>query len=228
MHTNHSSLDAADADTAVAPPGVPCYRLIRAASAPKLGLRSTGQIGYQILTDDSHQEVYLRITTNESGGYFSDEAVSVHALVRCITDLETGEVLRSGAFKPAFVIGKSANNCGFLSAVMLAEGLLGRDAERPHLLIDNAHWNDWCATQLAVGGDLPLVRIGKDVAAVVDSPVATSDADVGSEDHGAENINADVGVADPGQLPAGDEVPAEPEYGKPGRKARKGRAVEPV
>lgn len=225
MQTNHSSsLDAAGADTDVESPGVPCYRLIRAARAPKMGLRSTGEILYQVLTDDSHQEVYLRISGNQGGGFVSDEAVSVHALVRCITSLESGEVLRSGAFKPAFS-GRSSNNSGFISAVLLAEGLLGRDAERPHLLIDNARWSDWVAMQLAVGGDLPLVRIGKSVAEIADTPAAACEADADPIDAAAAADDA-VGATDPGHLPAGDEVPAEPEHGKSGRKARKGRAVE--
>lgn len=207
--------------------GITSYRLIRESRAAKLGLRSSGQIVFQILTDDSLQDLFVRIAANEGGGYASDEAVSVHALVRCITDLETGGLLRSGTFKSAFV-GRSANNSGFITAVLLAEGLLSRDAERPHLLIDNGRWNDWCATQLAVSGDLPVVRVGKEVAAVVDTPMAASDADVGYQDHGAEINHAALGVADPAQLPAGGEVPVEPEHGKPGRKARKGHAVESV
>ena len=223
MHTNNFPLDSVGVDTAVAPAGVPCYRLIRAARAPKMGLRSTGGILYQILTDDSHQEVYLRISGNEGGGYFSDEAVSVHALVRCITDREAGEVLRSGAFKPAFS-GRSANQGGFTSAVLLAEGLLSRDAERPHLLIDNARWSEWVATQLAVGGELPTVRIGKDMAvAAVDTPAAACEADADPIAAAADDA---VGATDPGHLPAGDEAPVEFEHGKSGRKARKGRAVE--
>ena len=222
MHTNHSYLDTAGADTAVPPASVPSYRLIRAARAPKMGLRSTGGIHYQILTDDSHQEVYLRIASNEGGGYVSDEAVSVHALVRCITDLENGEVLRSGVFKPAFS-GRSSNNSGFIAAVMLAEGLLSRDAERPHLLIDNARWSEWCATQLAVGGELPTVRIGKAVAEMGETPAVACEADADPVDAAADDA---VGATDPGHLPAGDEAPAESEHGKSGRKARKGRAVE--
>lgn len=204
MNMTPSSLETASADNMVVPSTLTSYRLIREARAPKMGLRSTGQIVFQVLTDDAHQDVFLRIAANEGGGYVSDEAVSVHALARCITDLEAGQILRSGMFKPAFA-GRSSNNSGFIAAVMLAEGLLSRDAERPHLLIDNGLWNEWRATQLAVSGDLPTVRVGKEI----DSSVNNTPA-VGSG-------------ADPD-----DEVPTDSDTAKPGRKARKGRAVDPV
>ncbi|MES2879543.1 MAG: hypothetical protein V4713_14100 [Pseudomonadota bacterium] len=212
MNMIDTSLDAAGADPVVAAaPPVLTYRLIREARAPKMGPHSSGQIVYQILTNESRQVLFLRIAANEGGGYVSDEAVCVDAIVRC-TDLEVGQVLRSGAFKPAFT-GRSSNNAGFLTAILLAEGLLSRDAERPHALTDLGQWQDWCARQLAVDGDLPCVRIGKeDVAAAPPPPATQADA-------------AEVSGVDPDPGPATDE-PGDAEPALPARKGRKGRAAD--
>ena len=189
--------------------GITSYRLIRESRAAKLGLRSSGQIVFQILTDDALQDLFVRIAANQGGGYVSDEAVSVHALVRCITERTPSEPLRSGIFKSAFV-GKSSNNSGFMTAVLLHEGLLSRDANRPHLLIDCGLWNDWRATQLSVSGDLPVVRVGKEPALATDS--------------GGGEVPDDI--ADPGYTPDDSDTPSEPEPIRPVRKARKGRVLE--
>jgi hypothetical protein len=218
MNTNPTSPDVSGADTLVAPSSsVTTYRLIRKARAPKMGPHSTGQIVYQILTDETQQELFIRLAANEGGGYISDEAVSLHAIVRCVTDLEDGQVLRSGAFKPAF-IGRSSNNSGFIAAVLLAEGLLSRIADRPHGLSDNGQWQAWCATQLAVVGDLPCVRVGKEVIAAEASGSAVQpDVDPG--------LDAAGSVA-PDHVPVDVDVPSESESGHHGRKGRKGRLAE--
>jgi hypothetical protein len=193
------------------PTGITSYRLIRQSRAAKLGLRSSGQIVFQILTDDSLQDLFVRIAANEGGGYVSDEAVSFHALVRCITERTPSEPLRSGIFKSAFVV-KSSNNSGFMTAVLLHEGLLSRDANRPHLLIDGGLWNDWRATQLSISGDLPVVRVGKEPALATDLGGGEGPDD----------------IADPAHTPDDDETPvgSEPEPVRPARKARKGRVLE--
>jgi hypothetical protein len=193
------------------PTGITSYRLIRESCAAKLGMRSSGKIVFQILTDDAHQDLFVRIAANEGGGYVSDEVVSVHALVRCITERASSEPLRSGIFKSAFV-GKSSNNSGFMTAVLLHEGLLSRDANRPHLLIDCGFWNDWRATQLSISGDLPVVRVGKEPALVTDS--------------GSGDVPDDI--ADPAHIPEDDDTPreSEPEPIRPARKGRKGRMLE--
>lgn len=218
MNTTPASPDVSGADTLVTPPSsVTTYRLIREARAPKMGPHSTGQIVYQILTDETQQELFIRLAANEGGGYVSDEAVSLHAIVRCVTDLEVGQVLRSGAFKSAFV-GRSSNNSGFITAVLLAEGLLSRIADHPHGLSDNGQWQAWCAAQLAVTGDLPCVRVGKEaIAAVVSDSAVRPDVDPG--------LDA-AGSIDPDHVPVDGDVPSESESVHHGRKGRKGRLTE--
>lgn len=223
MNMTSTPPDVSGADTLVTPPSsVTTYRLIREARAPKMGPHSTGQIVYQILTDETQQELFIRLAANEGGGYISDEAVSLHAIVRCVTDLEDGQVLRSGAFKPAFV-GRSSNNSGFIAAVLLAEGLLSRIADRPHGLSDKQLWQVWCSSQLAVArlavaGDLPCVRAGKEVIAAEASGSAVQpDVDPG--------LDA-AGSVDPDHVPVDVDVPSESESGHHGRKGRKGRLAE--
>ena len=228
MTTIATTSDDAGADTPVTSSAT-TFRLIREGFAPKMGQRSTGQIGYQVLTNEDHTEVFLRIAKNQGGGYASDEAVSIHALVRCIADREAEEPLRSGAFKPAFS-GRSSNNSGFIAAVMLTELLIRRDADRPHILHDCCKWNAWCSEQLAVTGDLPTVRVGKEP--VVQAPVTSTEITATADDvQGDPVMDVDVSgdatsdVGDPGHLPDDGGVPDEPESARPGRKTRKGRML---
>ena len=132
-------------------------------------------------------------------------------------------MLRSGAFKFAFKTGRSVNNHGFLCAVLLAEGLLSRDTDHPHVLNDTGQWQDWCARQLGVDGDLPCIRVGKEATAVMQAnPVQTPDGDPDASASG----DSDVAAADPDHGPE-DETPVD-EPTRPGRKARKGRMAEHV
>lgn len=108
----------------------PTYRLIREARAPKLSLRSNGSLTYQVLTDEARSGLWLRIAVNHEGGCFSDEAVPISSILDCVRELAPDAALQALSFKPAFV-GRSTCNGGFLAAVLLAEGLLGRDPTRP-------------------------------------------------------------------------------------------------
>ena len=204
------------------------FLLIREGFAPKMGQRSTGQIGYQVLTNEDRTEVFLRIAKNQGGGYASDEAVAIHALVCCISSREADEPLRSGTFKPAFS-GRSSNNSGFIAAIMLAELLIRRDADRPHILHDCGKWNAWCSEQLAVTGDLPTVRIGKEPD--VEESVTVTDGTTADGEQVDPVMDVDASsdatsdVADPGHVPDDGEAPHESESARPGRKARKGRML---
>ncbi len=149
-----------DSDPVEVPDTRPTYRLIREARAPKLSLRSTGSLTYQVLTDEDRSGVWLRIAVNHEGGCFSDEAVPLAAIRDCLRDLAPDAAPQALTFKPAFV-GRSTCNGGFLAAVLLAEGLLGRDPTRPQRLLDAGRWSDWAEQQLDTPGELACVRPGK-------------------------------------------------------------------
>jgi hypothetical protein len=127
-----TTADDTGADTPVTTSAT-TFLLIREGFAPKMGQRSTGQIGYQVLMNEDRTEVFLRIAKNQGAGYASDESVAVSSLVRCISSREVDEPLRSGIFKPAFS-GRSSNNSGFIAAIKLAELQIRRDVDLPHIL----------------------------------------------------------------------------------------------
>lgn len=154
----------------------PTFRLIREARAPKLSLRSNGSLTYQVLTDEVRSGVWLRIAVNHEGGCFSDEAVPLALILDCVRALAPDAALQALSFKRAFV-GRSTCNGGFLAAVLLAEGLLGREPTRPQRLVDTGRWSDWSAQQLDTPGELACVRIGK--APAVNVLARASDAQDG-------------------------------------------------
>lgn len=193
-------------------PGPQPFRLIREARAAKLGARSTGRITFQILTDEARQALFIRISHNEGGGYISDEAVSLHAIRRCVNECGE-ELLKAASFISAFR-GRSSNNPGALAAALVHERLIKRDATRPHLFDDgDESWQAWATRELATPGELPIVLVGKlphkpvapvrkkavaDVADAASSEVTTA-ADAGSGDNGSvdPDVAADSGEATP-------------------------------
>lgn len=205
---------AADAQVQV-PAGPQTYLLLREAHSPKLGPRSVGGILFQVLTDTERQALFLRIAGNEGGGYVSDEAVAVRSIIRCIADHPADQPLRAAVFKPAF-IGRSSNNPCFMAAVLLTEGLLSRDADKPHQLADTGRWDAWIADHMAIGGDLTEVRIGKEPApAPAEEAGAAPDAEVelAQADEAAAEVDA-------------DEMAVVSEAEKPARGRRKGRVAQ--
>ncbi|TDP74066.1 hypothetical protein [Roseateles toxinivorans] len=196
------------------PAGPQTYLLLREAHSAKLGPRSLGAILYQVLTDTARQALFLRIAGNEGGGYVSDEAVPVRSIMRCVSEHPVDQPLRATVFKPAF-IGRSSNNWGFLSAILLTEGLLSRDADKPHLLVDTGRWEAWWADHLAIGGDLPEVRIGKEL------PQA-----IAEEGGSAGQVEAVEGASDGAGAVDTDEAMPASEPDKPARGRRKARVAE--
>lgn len=194
--------------------GPQTYLLLREAHSPKLGPRSTGAILYQVLIDTERQAIFLRIAGNEGGGYVSDEAVPVRTLMQCASEHPADQPLRAATFKPAFV-GRSNNNWGFMSAILLTEGLLSRDGDKPHALIDTGRWEAWLSDHMAIGGDLTEVRVGKEL------PPVTTD-----EPGGAARGDADGDSATTESPANGSEAPQDAAPGKPAGGRRKVRAAE--
>lgn len=219
MPRKSTSAPAATATTAVPvsvqavmPVGPQTYLLLREAHAAKLGPRSVGAILFQVLTDTERQALFLRIAGNEAGGHASDEAVAVQAIRQCISAQPADEPLRAASLKPAFV-GRSNNNSGFMTAILVHEGLLSRDAEKTHLMTDTGRWDAWCAEHMAIGGELTSVRVGKEEPA----PAAEQAAIEGEPP-------ADAGQVAGGEAPVTDDSV---DTGKPARGRRKARADQP-
>ncbi|MBA5685922.1 hypothetical protein [Rugamonas apoptosis] len=131
--TNMASTAPADR-TALDSNTIPSFWLLKDGTAPKLGARAESGIRYQVLADADRQQLYIAITGNESGGYFSRERVSFNKIETCLGTIQPDKAFPSKTFKDAFT-GRSSNNAGFLVAVLRKEGLLAAapDSETQHV-----------------------------------------------------------------------------------------------
>lgn len=196
---------AADATSPSTTPGGPkTFYLLRADHAPKLGQRSTGRIAFQVLTDAERQSVFLRIAGNEGGGYVSDEAVPFAEVVRCINEHDPQLPVKAERFRRAFV-GRSNNNWGFLTAILVYEGLLRRDPDKPSRMSDAGGWSAWASRHLEIQGELQAVKVGKEpVIRKVKAPAAEAVPGAGEEAAASEEgeaVQADEAAAEGGVTP---------------------------
>ncbi len=101
-------------------------RVIKEATCLTTSGKST--LGYQI-GDDPEGDIHFQVTTNDGGGFFSIEWVTLSAIQEAIETWPDDQPITSMAFRKIFR-GKSANNAGFLVAVLLAERSLEPIGER--------------------------------------------------------------------------------------------------
>ncbi|MFC0168130.1 hypothetical protein ACFFKC_08560 [Pseudoduganella danionis] len=152
--TDETSKAATNQDSTVPQP----YILLKTATANKLGKNSAGGIAYRVLADTDRKNLYITITGNDGGGYFSREVVPFSQVEKCLTDWpDAGKALPSKLFKTAFV-GRSSNNAGFLAAILRAEDLLtaAPDAETQHVRHgDMATWKAELLTETGTQITLP-------------------------------------------------------------------------
>jgi hypothetical protein len=114
---------------------------------PKLSPRAIGAMTYQIGVGESGT-VYLAVTANEGGGYFSREWIPLPRLLEQVgAYLAAGEPFPTPALRTAYV-NRSINNAGFLAAMLRHIGLL-RPGEPPHWHVVGEDWTLWQATQQA-------------------------------------------------------------------------------
>jgi hypothetical protein len=97
-------------------------------------------LGYQIGVDDSGA-IQLRVSSNDGGGFFSNEWISYTDIQAAIEAWPEDQGITSMTFRKIFR-GKSANTPGFLIAVLCAEGLLEPmpDKKRVHQACDPANF----------------------------------------------------------------------------------------
>lgn len=176
------------------------FLLVRQANAGKLGLRAHGHIVYQTLLDPERRRVFLRVVTNSGSGSFSDEPVHVDKLARAVASRDPNKPLRGSALQGA-IVGKSVCNAGFFAAVLVAEGLLGRDPAKRFDLLDLERWQTWTAEQLATPGELAQVRLKEEAADLKKDKVAASVAsNAGLSEEAGEN--GETGEAEVGEAAA--------------------------
>jgi len=123
----------------------------KTAQASKLSARSTGALTYQLGFVEVVEQFFVRIQSNETGGYFSKEWVPLEAVLRCLAvSIESKEAFSAAVLKSSFV-SKSQNNAGFLAAVLKAEGLLVGVVDKSNLLtFDSESYKTWLIDNLAL------------------------------------------------------------------------------
>lgn len=129
------------------------FWLLKAATAKKLGKQSEGGISYRILADANRKSLYLSITENTGGGYFSREMINFPKVEACIAKREPKKPFPSKSLREAFT-GRSSNNAGFLAAILRAEGLLAAapDSESQHIV--SGDWTAWKSASLSEAGTM--------------------------------------------------------------------------
>lgn len=146
----------ADATTPAA--AVPqSFWLLKDGTAPKLGARAEGSINYNVLADNERQLLFIAITGNKGGGYFSKEHVDISKIEACLDTSTSAKPFPSKTLKEAFV-GRSSNNAGFLVAVLRHEKLLAAASETESQHIRSGDWAAWKKSMLAEAGK--LIQIG--------------------------------------------------------------------
>jgi hypothetical protein len=97
--------------------------MLKSATAQKLNRHADGELGYDIALVD--EKLCIRVSTNSSGGFFSNEFILLDDIETCLAATLTAKVdFKSAMLKSVFTQGNSSNNAGFLCACLRAEGLL--------------------------------------------------------------------------------------------------------
>ena len=99
----------------------PVWTVIKSAKTPKISARASGLLHYDVGKNDEGRYA-LRITANDTGGLFSKHWLSLDDIL-ALLDILKDAPFKSVALKALFVRG-SANNHGFLAAILRAEKLL--------------------------------------------------------------------------------------------------------
>lgn len=181
------------------------YLCLATDTAQKLG-RNGGGVTFKVLADAERQQLFLTITGNDGGGYFSREVVAFDALQACLP-VDREQPFAAKVLARAFQ-GKSANQPGFTAAVMRSLQLLGPVENKPHLHIVTGDWQAWKTAMLAKDGEVyvPPVKV-----------------EVSNTDDPAMPITTMTREDQPGGIEAEEGLPR-----RKGRKDRTGKRTDEV
>ncbi len=90
--------------------------LIESGQAEKISPKASGILTWQLAMSETDNELYLRLLANGSGGLFSKDWISL-SKIESVLEVQPTTGFTSGVFRPLFK-GASANNAGFLAAVL--------------------------------------------------------------------------------------------------------------
>lgn len=129
------------------------FWLLEAGTAKKLGLHSSGSLSYQVLADYDRKNLFIALTQNDGGGFFSKERVNMLSIDACLYPYKAGAPFPSKAFTHAYK-SRSSNNAGFLTATLRALGLTATapNADSKHIVVGD--WDAWRKKMIAAAGSL--------------------------------------------------------------------------
>ncbi|WP_301102496.1 hypothetical protein [Propionivibrio sp.] len=136
-------------------PNTTQYLRLKSDTAPKLGLRASGGIHYSILCDADRQNLFVMVTGNDGGGYFSKEITPMSNILAC---LPTDGTAFSGKTLAKACVSRTANQPGFLMAITRHEGLTAAASDKPHQHVRTGDVEAWSAALLALPGE-PYVPV---------------------------------------------------------------------
>ena len=114
--------------------------LISTGQAEKISPKAGGTITWQLALSEADNQLYLRLLANGKGGLFSKDWISLPA-VRDVLLVQPEEGFTSRVFKPLFK-GASANNAGFLAAVLRSPEICLIEAH-PEKVFTHVLYPDW-------------------------------------------------------------------------------------
>lgn len=127
------------------------FQLVHSGLAAKIGMRSQGKVHYQVLTDTTREQVWVRLSGNDSSGCFSPEPVAFSTIESCVQRVQTDRPLSSKALMACFR-GRSSNNGPFLTAVLRDLGLLQPQEGNANLSQLAGDWLAWTKAMLEAPG----------------------------------------------------------------------------
>lgn len=129
------------------------FWLLEAGTAKKLGMNSSGSLSYQVLADRDRKNLFIALTQNDGGGFFSKERVNMLSIEACLDAYRAGAPFPSKALKEAYK-SRSSNNAGFLTATLRVLGLTAAapNADSKHIVAGD--WNEWRKKMIAATGSL--------------------------------------------------------------------------
>lgn len=163
--------------------------IVKQATAAKTGPRSGGDIGYQVLTNETRTELLLMIVSNAGGGYFSSELVPLVKVLDCLKGIKPMQPFPAKTFKSAFK-GKSANNPGFMAAILRAEGLLKPAPENIAQHIQAGDWKAWGEQLLAQEGTPYVPPPAKAAGAAANADITNSETPKPDSSRGKRKVKA--------------------------------------
>lgn len=169
----------------------------------KVGQFSTGKITYEVLADESRDNIWIRIVNNDSSGWFSRELLTIEKIEACVEGIKEGEMMLSKRFAAAFK-SRSANNAGFLAAALRAERLLLPAPEQPSRHILGEDWETWKTDLLDLPGEL-IDLASAEKATTKATPASPTDASDTSEDGATDD---DLPAPDSPEAPATEHTKA--------------------